>query len=143
MGFCTEIRLKIKVLLRQYDQFVEENVGMALEVTTALKGILSNPLTQVLTAIIPSDIDEVIRVRLVDALGKAIDVLNVVNACKGETTIEGKVLCFVDAVKKFNPAMQDALLHKLASLLARELDGNTKAQHIYDLFVQAKFSSAK
>lgn len=141
--FCQKITAKIKQLLRQFNTYVQDNVDTALKVTTALKAALESVPAQVLTAIIPTDIDETIRVRLVDILGKSIDVLSVVSACKDETTVEGKVQCFIKQLAQYAPAVQDALLHKLAAIIAAQLDGNTKAQNVYDLFVQAQYSATK
>lgn len=141
--FCDKLRLKIKSLLRQFDSYVEENVDTALKVTTALKAVLSSPVAEILTAIIPSDVDEFVRAKLVYGLGVAIDGLNIVNECKNAVNLEDRLKCFTTEIKKRNPELQEALLSKLASILARTLDDDKKAQHIYDLFVQAKYSAAK
>lgn len=141
--FCSKLRLKIKLLLKQFDSYLEKHVDTALTVTTALKKFLASPVAQVLTAIIPSDIDEVIRVKLLYGLGIAIDGLNIIDECKDVSSLEDKVQCFINALKKLNPEAQDAVFAKLASILARTLDDDKKAQNIYDLFVQAKFSASK
>ncbi|SEW01979.1 hypothetical protein SAMN05428988_1317 [Chitinophaga sp. YR573] len=141
--FCDKLRKKIKALLRQFDSYIEANVDTALKVTTSLKAILSSPVAEILTAIIPSDVDEFVRAKLVYGLGVAINGLNIVSECKGAITLEDRLKCFVAEIKKRNPELQEALLAKLASILARTLDDEKKAQHVYDLFVQAKYSAEK
>jgi flagellar basal body-associated protein FliL len=49
----------------------------------------------------------------------------------------------VQQIKQRDPQLQDAILQKLASLLAGELDGNKLKQALYDLYTQAKYTTAK
>ncbi|TAN18825.1 MAG: hypothetical protein EPN37_04495 [Chitinophagaceae bacterium] len=143
MAFCQQFKGEVKQLIKQFDGYVETHVDIALQVTTKLKAILNSPITGIVTAIIPGNLDNVIRAKLIQGLGYSIDALNIVDECKNQGTIEQKVQCFAAALVKEHPDMQDAILQKLAALLARFLGGNTTKQNIYDLFVQAKFSVAK
>ncbi len=54
--FCTKMKSQIKALLREFDNYVDDHIDMALKITTALKNVLSSPVADVLTAIIPGDI---------------------------------------------------------------------------------------
>lgn len=143
MAFCKSLRIKIKGLLRQFDSYLERNVDTALKVTTALKYFLDSPIAQILTAVIPTDVDEIIRKKVVYGLSIAVDTLNVVDACKGTQGMEEKVQCFLSEIRKREPALQDAILHKVASIITATLDDNKKSQHVYDLLVQATFSAKK
>lgn len=141
--FCQKLRNKIKVALRQFDKYIEEHVETALAVTTRIKNILSSPVANIITAIIPGEIDNIVRVQVLYALDKAIAVFSIVEQCKEYSALEEKLNCFLTELRQRDPNLQDAILQKLASLLAGELDGNRLKQHLYDLYTQAKYTASK
>ncbi len=140
---CTKLRAPIKAALSQFDQYVDAHIDTALHVTTAIKNILASPVADILTAIIPGTLDDTIRTKLVAALDKAIEALTIADNCKQCTTIEDKLQCFIQQIRQRDPQLQDALLQKLASLLAGQLDGGRLKQAIYDLYTQAKYITTK
>lgn len=141
--FCTNIKSKIKAVLQQFDSYIDAHIDTALQITTAIKNVLSSPVTDILTAIIPGEVDDTIRTQLVNALNKAIEALTVVDNCKQYTDLNDKLNCFVQQIKQRDPQLQDAILQKLASLLAGELDGQRLKQSLYDLYTQAKYTANK
>lgn len=141
--FCTKMKSQIKALLRQFDTYVDANIDTALKVTTELKSILSSPAADIITAIIPGEIDDTIRRQLINGLGKVIEALTIVDSCKQLTDINAKLQCFIQQLEKYDPQLQDAVLQKLASLLAGVLDGQRMKQSLYDLYTQAKYSVTK
>ena len=141
--FCTKIKGQLKSLLRQFDNYVDTNIDTALKITTGLKNILSSPTADIITAIIPGDIDNTIRQQLINALSKAVEVLTIADVCKQYTDVNDKLNCFVEQLKLRDPQLQDAILQKLASLLTSGLDGQRLKQSLYDLYTQAKFSATK
>ncbi len=141
--FCTKMKGQIKSLLRDFDSYVDEHVDTALKITTAVKNLLSSPVADILTAIIPGDIDNTVRQQLITALGKAIDVLTIVDDCKQYTDVNAQLNCFIQQLQKRDPDLQDAILQKLASLLASQLDGQRMKQNLYDLYTQAKYAASK
>ena len=141
--FCTKMKSQIKALLREFDNYVDDHIDMALKITTALKNVLTSPVADVLTAIIPGDIDDTIKQDLITALGKAIDVLTIADNCKQYTDVNALLVCFVQQVQQRDPQLQDAILQKLASLLAGHLDGQRLKQNLYDLYTQGKYAASK
>jgi hypothetical protein len=141
--FCTKMKSQLKALLREFDNYVDTHIDTALKITTALKNILSSPTADIITAIIPGDIDNVIRQQLIAVLGKAVEVLTIADGCKQYTDLNDKLNCFVTQLKQRDPQLQDAILQKLASLLTSGLDGQRLKQSVYDLYTQAKFTAAK
>ena len=141
--FCTKMKGQIKSLLRDFDSYVNEHVDTALKITTAVKNLLSSPVADILTAIIPGDIDNTVRQQLITALGKAIDVLTIVDDCKQYTDVNAQLNCFIQQLQKRDPDLQDAILQKLGSLLASQLDGQRMKQNLYDLYTQAKYAASK
>ena len=141
--FCAKWAGKIKGLLKKVDKYVQENATLALRVTTAVKAFLDGPIAKLMTAVIPTDVDEMIRQQLIVALSKAIDVLSIVDACKDVVDLDQKLICFITEVKKKSPELQEALLVKMAQIITREIDGNKLPQSVYDLAVQGQYTIAK
>ncbi|MBC9915021.1 hypothetical protein [Chitinophaga varians] len=137
------MRLKIKWALQQFDEHIDEYATEALRITKAVKRALESPLADVLETIIPGDTDTLLKNKILQALETGIHTLSIVQTCQQQPTVEEKLICFVTELRKTSPALQEAILQKLQSIVLRELDGNTKKQHLYDLFSQAKYSSVK
>ena len=128
--FCTSLKNKIRALLRQFDTFIDAHIDTALQITTAIKSILASPVADILTAIIPGDVDSAIRAQLLAALTKAIEALTIADSCKQYTDPADKVKCFITQLQQRDPQLQDAVLQKLASLLTGELDGQRLKQSL-------------
>ncbi len=133
----------MKALLGEFDNYVNDHIDIALSVTTELKKALSSPVADLLVALIPGDLDSLIRERLVKGLDIAVKALTVAENCKQCTTTEDSLRCFVGQLKQLDPNLQDAVLQKLASLLSFHMDGQRMKQHMYDLYTQAKYALGK
>jgi hypothetical protein len=141
--FCTKVKTQLKVLLRHFDNYVDAHIDTALKVTTSLKNILSSPTADIITAIIPGDVDNTVRQQLIVVLGAAVEALTIADTCKQYTDINEKLGCFTQQLKQRDPQLQDAILQKLASLLTSGLDSQRLKQSMYDLYTQAKFTATK
>jgi hypothetical protein len=141
--FCPTSGSKIKIALKQFDQYVNAHIDTALKVTTAIKNALASPAADIITAIIPGSLDDTIRTQLLNAIIKVVEVLTIADNCKQCTSAEEKLKCFVAQIQQRDPQLQDAILQKLASLLAAELDGQRLKQALYDLYTQAKYVTTK
>ena len=141
--FCTKMKTQVRQLLQQFDSYVEKNVDTALRITTAIKSFLQSPVADVITAIIPGGVDDIIRRQLIYALDKSLEALAIADSCRQYSDIDAKLKCFAEQLKLREPDLQDALLQKLASLLAGTLDGNRLKQSIYDLYTQVKYTAGK
>lgn len=140
---CKTIKGKLRSLLRHFDNYVDAHIDTALQITTALKNMLSSPVADIISAIIPGDLDNTIRQQLIYALSKAVEALLIAENCKQFTEVNEKLDCFIQQLKLRDPLLQDAILQKLASLLTSRLDGRRMKQSLYDLYTQAKYSAAK
>ena len=141
--FCKKIKPRLKAMLHEFDSYVDAHIDTALKITVGLKRFLSSPVADVVTAIIPGDVDVIIRTQLVNALGKVIDALTIADTCRQHKDISARLECFIEQLKLYDPHLQDAILQKLASLLAGQLHGQRLKQSLYDLYTQAKYSAAK
>lgn len=141
--FCTKLKLRIRKLLSQFDNLLESNIDTALHITRQLKQFLVSPVADILTAIIPGNIDEIIRRQLIYTIDKVIEGLFIADSCREFKSTADKLKCFAMHLQQAEPHLKDAILQKMASLLAAELDGNRLKQSVYDLYTQAKFSVDK
>jgi hypothetical protein len=141
--FCMKIRSQLKALLSEFDTYVDGHIDTALNIAVSLKNVLSSPEADIITAIIPGNAEAVLKQQLVNGLTKAIEALTIAENCKQCTTVADKVNCFVQQIKQVDPHLQDAILIKLASLIAGFLDGGRLKQSLYDLYTQAKYSVTK
>lgn len=117
--------------------------AQSLQVTTAIKSILSNPVADVVTAIIPGDWDDALKATVLQAIEKALPYLQIVDNCKHHTNVEDMLKCWVAEVAKLPKHAQNAMLHKLASLLMAQMHNNELKQSLYDYYQQAYYSSQK
>lgn len=141
--FCKKMKGRIKLLLQEFNTYVDGHIDTALQITTALKQMLASPAADIITAIIPGDLDNKIREQVIKALGEIAEALTIASNCKQCTDINDKLQCFIMQVQQYDPQLQDAVLQKLASLLAGSLDGQRLEQSMYDLYTQAKYSINK
>ena len=140
---CSTIKSQVRTLLREFDSYIDAHIDTALQITTELRAILVSPVADILTAIIPGDIDNEIRQQLITALGKAIEALTIADNCKQYTEVDAMLNCFVQQLQQRDPEFRDAVLQIMASLLAATLDGQRLKQNLYDLYTQAKYTAAK
>lgn len=137
------MKLQVRRLLAHFDEVLERNIDTALHITTQLKQFLASPVADVLTAIIPGNIDDIIRRQLIATLDKVIEGLFIADSCREFKSTADKLKCFALHLQQAEPQLKDAILQKMASLLAAELDGNRLKQSLYDLYTQAKFAAGK
>lgn len=117
--------------------------SQSLQVTTALKLILDNPVADVVTTIIPGDWDEKLKASVLQAIEKALPYLQIVDTCKHHTDVNDMLKCWVVEVSKLPRHAQNAMLQKLASLLMAQMHNNELKQSLYDYYQQAYYSSQK
>jgi hypothetical protein len=141
--FCQKMSRKIKRILGRFDQYADRHIDTALQITIGLKKALSSPVADIITELIPGNIDNIVKQHLLAAINTAVDLLTIADQCQGEKDINKKLQCFVAELQKRSPEHRDAVLQKLASLLACELDGKRLKQNLYDLYTQAKYAATK
>lgn len=143
MAICSKFGAKVRSLYKKVDAELERLGPVVLKITTGIKNVLSSPAVDLLTAIIPGDLDGRIRDAVVKKLEDAIDYLNIIDTCSGKTGV-AKIQCFIDELKKRSKPVQRSLLIKLASVLTRMLHTNQSLQqNEYDTFIQLQYSLQK
>lgn len=140
--FFRKIWAIISSLWNKIDDYTEQHVDQALQITSGLKKFLESPTADILEAIIPGDIDALVRKQLLLATTHAVTALGIIDACKGLND-EQKFKCIVAELAKLPEAGRDAVFFKLASLISKYLNGGRLPNRAYDLLVQAKYYKTK
>lgn len=136
-------RDKIRGVLNLIPHHIREYAAHSLHVTTAIKSFLESPVADIITAIIPTDIDDKVRAQLLTAINKAMPYLMIVDTCKDETDTEKLVLCWVKQIKYLPKDVQNALLAKFAAKITALLDDNELRQSSYDYAIQLLYTASK
>ncbi len=142
MKFIKRIWKAISSLWNRVDDYLEQHVEQALAVTGGLKKFLESPVADVIEAIIPGDIDRIVRERLLQATKVSVTALGIVDTCKGLSDAD-KFRCIVAELQKLPSDGRDAVLFKLAALITKNLNGAKLPQRTYDLLVQGKYFELK
>jgi len=136
----TKLKSELKLLLHEFDNYVDTHTATALNITNELRKALSSPVADIIAALMPANIDSSLRQQILSALDKAAEALTIADNCKQYTDANDKLNCFIQQLRLRDPQLQDAVLQKLAGLLAGFLDGNRLKQSLYDLYTQAKYT---
>lgn len=128
----------IVAIFNKADDFLEAHVTQALRLTSALKKLLDSPVADIVEALIPGDIDKLIREKLLLALDASVKALGIIDTCKGLNDAD-KLRCIVAELQKLPKDGRDAVLFKMAALLVKYMHGSKMSQHMYDLITQARY----
>lgn len=142
MKFLKLIWKAISSLWNKIDDYAEQNVDQALKITTTLRSLLTHPVADIVEALIPGDIDKLVREKLLLAVDAAVKALGIIDTCKGLNDAD-KLRCIVAELQKLPADGRDAVLFKLASLIVKYLHGGKHPQRVYDLLTQGKYYQLK
>lgn len=95
-------------------------VDQAILIVNMLKAAFDSQVAISLTAVIPGDWDEVVRVKVAYALGKAAMVLGRVSECEGKTG-EERIACYLKWLKVQPDEVRSMNYARIALLIAKEL----------------------
>lgn len=140
MALCPHGFQRIKDLWKKIDEKLLQSVDIALKITTAAKNILSSPVADVITHLIPGDLDDKIKEKAIQALTITIDALQIIEDCKDAPTPEEKIKCYFEHLATLPFGVQHAVLAKIASKMTAEIDGNRFKEHEYDFFSQGTYT---
>lgn len=126
------------------NSWIKEHVRPSIDFVERFKNILNSPVADILTTLIPGDWDDKLRNKMIDNLTKALTILYGADAFADATTLEDKLLKIIQLIKTLTPAMQQAMLFKLASELSKVSSGsNVIKGHSIDLLTQTEYSKKK
>ena len=141
--FCSKARKKIREFLNSVNKEVFKHAEIALQITTNLKKFLDSNLTNIITAIIPGNTDDVIVAHTKIALEDAINTLLIYDELNKALSLEEKIKLIAEYIKSLKPQQKEATLIKLASLITAHLNNGEHKLHVYDSVVQMQYSLSK
>lgn len=137
--FFSKIWAFLKMLFTNPDQWINDNVLPAIATVKYIKKIVDSPSSQVVTALIPGEIDDKIKEKLSIHLST---VINIISAISGVSDSE-KNEAFINWLKTLTPSARSAIYAKTASKLAQLYSGQEVKNNASDLITQLVYSKEK
>ncbi len=117
--FFKNIWSGIKHIFEGLPQDLKVAIHVGVVVTENVKKFVDSEGTDVLTAIIPGDLDEVIKNKLRDNLPKILTQLKLADKCGGLTDTAEIVKCAIQILQQTEGDFKSAFLHDLSILIAQ------------------------
>jgi len=120
-SFIAGIWSAIKGLFHNLAEEEKRLLPIVISVVNNIKFIVDGPVADVVTAIIPGDVDDKIRQKLQSFLPKILLELNMLNTCQQLPDTNAQLQCILSNLKLSSDAAKDIYYHGLASLILTEL----------------------
>ena len=117
-SFLTKIWSEIKSLFEGIPSELKTAIHIGVQVTQNIKTFVDSPAADVLTAIIPGDIDDEIKNWLRAKLPAILTELKLADSCSGLTDPAAITECAVKVLQGLDGDIQSAFLHNLSILVA-------------------------
>ena len=98
---------------------LKEAIHWGVVITDNLNNYVNNPAVDILTAIIPSEVDDNIKVKLREWLPKLLIQLKLADKCANLTDKDAIVKCAVETLQSIDGDVKSAFLHNLSILIAK------------------------
>lgn len=118
-SFFQRIISEIKELFQGLLPELKEAIEIGVKVVENIKAAVDSPVADILTAIIPTDIDETIKIQLRAHLPKILIELRLVQDCSDETDPDKIVACALRTIQQLEGDFKSAFLHDLSILIAQ------------------------
>lgn len=142
-NFFRKVWLFLVTVSRGLNQFVRENVGPAIEVVEAVKYVVNHPGADFLVELTNTNVDNAVLEFVQKHINKVLQGLVIVERCEQQSTIQGKIECYVEALRKLDPELRHAVYAKLASRIARLTAVKQVSESDADMLTQLKYSLEK
>lgn len=100
------------------DEF-KKAIHIGVTVVEKMKTVVDSPEADIITAIIPGDIDDAIKEKLRDALPKILAELLLAQDCSNLTNSADIVKCAIQTLQEIEGDFKSAFLHDLSILIAQ------------------------
>jgi len=141
MSVCSTVRIWIKKLSSKIDTVLIRNVEGCIKVTEYIKSVLDSPGMITVVELTPVKWDDVSRKAITEALAFALKSLHVIKDIKDLSN--NTVTDFRDQLKGLSEDERNAILFKVASLMAAKVDGFKEKQNLYDAATQLTYTMSK
>lgn len=117
--FLKKIWTGIKKLFDGLTPKLQSAIHIGVTIVEKIKNFVAGPGADVLTIIIPGDLDDKIKEKLREMLPKIFTELKLVEQCAGETDPNKIVECGINTLQQISGDFQSAFLHDLSILIAQ------------------------
>ncbi len=142
MSFFSKIFDFLKSLFINVDSWIKEHVQPSIKFVQNLKNALESPVADIVTVLIPGDVDDKIRDFLLANCGKALNALAITQDIANEPDPVQAIIKLLEYLKAATPAMKSAIYKQLASEMAKLSNGGKEVVkgHSVDLLTQLEYS---
>lgn len=125
-SFIIKLWAEIKNLFDGIPTELKTAIHIAVVVTEGLKTFVDSPAADVLTAIIPGDIDDDLKNLLRSKLPQILTELKLADSCAGLTDPSQITGCAIKVLQGLDGDISSAFLHSLSILIAQVIAGDGK-----------------
>ncbi|MEB0262669.1 MULTISPECIES: hypothetical protein [unclassified Mucilaginibacter] len=118
-SFLTKIWGTIQSLFNSIPSEIQSAVHIAVMLTENIKKFIDSPIADVLTAIIPGDIDDKIKQSLRSGLPVILSNLKLADECGNLSDPEEITKCAINTLQKLDGGLKSVYLHALSVLLTQ------------------------
>ena len=144
-SFLTKLWGTIKSLFNSFPDKLKAAVQIGIIITENIKTVIDSPIADILTAIIPGDIDDKIKQAFRAGIPVILTDLKLTDKCSNLTDPQEITKCAVETLKTLDGDIKSAFLHKLSILVAQlAADGKlswTDGVCILEWYYQNKFKT--
>lgn len=120
-NFLRHLWQSIKNLFDKVENEVKKDVVIAISVVQQIKTVVDSPVADVVTALIPGDVDDLIKEQLRQWLPKIILQLALVQSISNIEDENAQLQAILDKIKLSSDETKSAFYHSLASLILQKL----------------------
>lgn len=120
-SFIAGIWSAIKGLFHNLAEEEKKLLPIVVTIIQNIKTFSDSPVADVLTALIPGDVDDKLCARLQDFLPKILTQLNMLNTCQALPDANAQLQCILTNLKLSSDDAKNIYYHGLASLILTEL----------------------
>jgi len=117
--FINKIWHEIKNLFDSFPAEMQIAIHIGVEVAESIKTFVDSPAVDVLTAIIPGDIDDEIKTLLRAKLPDILTELKLADSCAGLTDPSQITACAINVLQGLDGDLKSAFLHNLSVFVAQ------------------------
>lgn len=141
--FCKGCFSKVKSILLKIDKILWDKAAIALSITSVLRTLLDSNEVNLQVLLTVAKVDQKLLDKVLKGLEAAMNHLAVTGYCKLQPTLDEKLKCFVNEMKRLHPDLQKSLLIKIASIITAHMDEYKQQESIYDALVQGTYTMNK
>jgi hypothetical protein len=117
--FLSKIWGEVKGLFNNISPELKTAIHIGVIITENIKAFVDSPAADILTAVIPGELDDELKTRLRTKLPEILTELKLADSCAGLTDPASITVCAIKALQGLNGDVNSAFLHSLSILVAQ------------------------